>query len=236
MQGSHFLAPSRYMLLDEELVHIALYEKPALLALMPDVAGKAALDIYCGRGLYSRWLADASARVQAVDPTPAMIEITEARCAGLPVTARKGDFEDDLGWIETGSIDVAVSSLSLDYAQDLARAFSTLRRVCRAGATLVFSVNHPMADWHHVRSNAADLYHQTRLFDMHWCGFNQGKSFIEQFRRPLACIVEPLLANGFRLTRLVEPLPAEAMREAAPEQYRVLSAAPSLLCIAAMAE
>ena len=45
----------------------ALYERPATLALLPDLAGKDVLDAGCGPGWYADWLARQGARVVAVD-------------------------------------------------------------------------------------------------------------------------------------------------------------------------
>ena len=45
----------------------ALYERPATLALLPDVNGKDVLDAGCGHGWYADWLARKGARIVAVD-------------------------------------------------------------------------------------------------------------------------------------------------------------------------
>src|SRR6516225_6970499 len=46
--------------------HNALYERPAMLSLLPDVRGRRVLDAGCGPGLYAEWLAQQGASVVAV--------------------------------------------------------------------------------------------------------------------------------------------------------------------------
>lgn len=236
VQGSHLLTPSRYMLLDEDLTHIRHYEKPAMISLLPDVTGRTALDVYCGRGLYSAHLCAQGARqVIAVDPTEAMLDLTRGRCREGGVQAEQGDFIAGLAGVADASVDLIVSSLSLGYAEDIGAAFAQLRRVAATGAALVFSVSHPMADWLHVQTNRPDSYFDTSLIDMHWCGFNQSAPFIDQYRRSLSDLLMPLLRAGFRLTTILEPEPPEEMRQVSPEQYASFRRAPGLLCIRAEA-
>src|SRR5215472_10614096 len=60
----------------------ALYERPAMLALLPEVNGKDILDAGCGPGWYSNWLARHGARVVAVDRSREMVALASERLKG----------------------------------------------------------------------------------------------------------------------------------------------------------
>src|SRR5216684_1033973 len=57
----------------------ALYERPATLALLPEVSGLAVLDAGCGPGWYAQFLAERGAHVIAVDASPRMAALAAAR-------------------------------------------------------------------------------------------------------------------------------------------------------------
>jgi 2-polyprenyl-3-methyl-5-hydroxy-6-metoxy-1,4-benzoquinol methylase len=60
----------------------ALYERPATLALLPNVGGKDVLDAGCGPGWYTDWLARNAARVVAIDRSTRMVELANERLGG----------------------------------------------------------------------------------------------------------------------------------------------------------
>lgn len=57
----------------------APYERPAMRALMPDVAGKQVLDIGCGSGWYAAYLLSRGAEVTAFDYDAQFVALTQAR-------------------------------------------------------------------------------------------------------------------------------------------------------------
>ncbi|MGE0811907.1 MAG: class I SAM-dependent methyltransferase [Vicinamibacterales bacterium] len=113
-------------------------EQAAVLALLPDVRGRAVLDAGCGTGRYLAALAARGAtRLTGVDFSPAML----ARVAVPGSTRVLGDltalpFDD-------GSMDVVVSGLALNDVAALDLALAELARVLAPGGTLVYSVIHP---------------------------------------------------------------------------------------------
>jgi ubiquinone/menaquinone biosynthesis C-methylase UbiE len=72
--------------------HNAYYERPAMLSLLPDVAGLHVLDAGCGPGIYAEWLVQRGARVVAVDCSARMLEHARAR-AGASVEYHEADLE-----------------------------------------------------------------------------------------------------------------------------------------------
>jgi hypothetical protein len=57
---------------------------------------------------------------------------------------------------------------------------------------------------------------------------------IPYYRRPLADMLEPLLAAGLRLDGIVEPEPTDRFRELRPEAYEKESRQPVFLCLRAV--
>jgi SAM-dependent methyltransferase len=233
-QDGYLLSSSRYASVDSNKVHISLYEKPAMISLLPKLAGRDVLDAYCGLGVYSEHAARQGASVTALDPIPAMVQFTKARCDNLAVNVRQGNLNRRLDWIADAQFDVVISSLALDYVEDLQAAFSELHRVTKPGGSLIFSVTHPMTNWHHVRTNQIENYFKQSLLEMHWCGFDQGVSFFDSYRRPLQDIVNALSGAGFGLDRMLEPQPQPAMAQVAPIHFEQLSRAPCFLCVRAI--
>src|SRR5690242_16266945 len=97
----------------------ALYERPATLALLPEVFGRDVLDAGCGNGWYAAWLVDHGARVTGVDRSAAMVKCARERLENN-VQLLVGNIEDLHGVLESESFDVVLSALVLHYAADLA--------------------------------------------------------------------------------------------------------------------
>jgi hypothetical protein len=112
-------------------------------------------------------------------------------------------------------------------------ALREFRRVSRPGATLVFSMAHPMRDWMDERTRGEATYFDTSRFGLYWSGFGEPKPFVQAYRRPLSDILNGLMDSGWCLDRFVEPRPLEEMREAAGRLYAELSQAPAFICVRA---
>jgi ubiquinone/menaquinone biosynthesis C-methylase UbiE len=120
----------------------AWYEKPAMLRLLGDVAGRRVLDAGCGSGSTSLALVERGADVSGFDVSTAMIEIARRN---LPATdLRVHDLAEPLPW-DDDTFDIAVASLVLHYLEDWSKPLAELHRVLSWGAQLLVSVNHPGA-------------------------------------------------------------------------------------------
>src|SRR5215213_8567697 len=91
----------------------ALYERPAMLAALPDVNGKRILDAGCGSGWYAEQLLARGAIVTAVDASGAMVDYARARIEPLNLTPgrldlRVADLANPLSFVK-GSFDGVVS-------------------------------------------------------------------------------------------------------------------------------
>lgn len=106
----------------------AYYEKPAMLSMMPDVAGLRILDAGCGPGVYSEWLLDHDADVTGVDYSEKMIELAKRRTGGRG-SFRVADLSKPLDFFPNSTFDMVVSPLVLDYIRDWVLTLQEFNRV-----------------------------------------------------------------------------------------------------------
>jgi SAM-dependent methyltransferase len=215
----------------ETKAHNAFYERPAMLALLPAVAGKRVLDAGCGPGAYAARLVELGAEVVGLDASPKMIELAERRLQGR---ARfiEADLGQPLDFLESGSFDVVLSALALDYVRDWQATFKEFFRVLSESGHLVFSAGHPFDEFydHHPAGN----YFDTERVDMefNWPAFGV-RVRLPYYRRPLSAMMEPLFAAGFTLERLVEPRPLPEFAAEDPADYAKLMRQPGFICFRA---
>ena len=213
--------------------HNALYERPATRHLLGNVGGLHVLDAGCGPGINSVWLAEQGASVHGIDVTPEMIALARKRCEGLAATFDVQDLGAPFSSLADHRFDAIVSALALDYVEDLGPTFREFARVAKPGATLVWSMGHPMRDWLDERTRRNRSYFDVTRFGMYWSGFGEPKPYVESYRRPLAGILNAAADAGWQLERMVEPRPLPEMATVDPRLYRELSQAPAFLCLRA---
>jgi SAM-dependent methyltransferase len=209
--------------------HNAFYDRPAVLSLLPAVAGKRVLDAGCGPGVYAEWLVGRGAHVVGLDVSQRMAERARRRLRDQASFVRA-----DLGWplafLASGSFDLVLSALALDYVRDWAAAFREFFRVLREPGHLVFSAGHPLDEFHdhHPHGN----YFDVERVDYEWRGFGAPVR-VPYYRRPLGEMLDPLLGAGFCLERLLEPRPVPQFREQDPADYAKLMRRPGFICFRA---
>ncbi len=156
-----------------------------------------------------------------------MIELARARVGGG--TFFVADLGQPLEVLASASCDVVVSSLALDYVRDWTCPLREFRRVLVDRGRLVFSVQHPMAafEWYRLESAFGVQYVEGvwKSFGPHVVVPDHYRGFEE--------MVNPLLAAGFVLEKVIETRPVEALREVDPVEFEKYSRRPSFLCFAA---
>ena len=178
----------------------AHFERPAIRSLLPSLAGRRVLDAGCAAGHHSEWLAEQGAVVTAIDLSPRMVELTRHRLADRG-EARVHDLREPLTFLENGSVDVVLSSLTIHYLDELGPAFREFRRVLRPDGSLVLSTHHPFIDWQWF--GMAD-YYETGVVEDHWERFGATLRFR---RRTMEEILGALEEAGFLIHRYREPRP-----------------------------
>ena len=205
-------------------------EFPATSDLVPDVDGKRVLDAGCGTGVYTEWLlAQGASEVVGVDVSEAMLSharetVGDADGVGDRVTFHRADLAEPLDVADDGSFDGIVSALALSYVEDWRSTFAEFARVLRPGGFLVFSTGHPLDT---LPDDESQSYFEVDRAVKEW------SVEVPFYRRPFGEMINPLLAAGFGLDRVVEPQPTEGFREAMPERYEKESRYPVFLCVRA---
>lgn len=205
----------------------AYYERPATLSLLPPVRGWHVVDAGCGAGTYTEWLVAQGADVTAFDASAEMVRFTQQR-VGEGARVLQADLAQPLTFLEHETVDLVLSPLVLDYVHDWHALFAEFHRILRPQGYVVFSVNHPFFDY--VDFQATD-YFATQAVHVEYGSV--GGVQVPTFRRPLSAILDPLVATGFTLERLLEPRPTKAFEQHDPKRYEALLHRPMFLCIRA---
>jgi len=107
-----------------------------------DTHGADVLEIGCGTGVHARLLAEAGARLTAVDLTPTAVELTKRRLdlAGLQADVREADAES-LPFADA-SFDLVWSWGVIHHSESTDRVLDEIARVLRPGGRLALLVYH----------------------------------------------------------------------------------------------
>ncbi len=198
----------------------ALYDRPATLGLVGDVAGKRVLDAGCGPGFYTMELLDRGARVVGCDASPRMVGIAKSRVGGR-ADLRVHSLEEPFDWIESRSVDVVVNALVYHYINDRVGFLREMHRVLRPEGALVISTHHPASDWRRLGGSYFAVEPVTETWSRGW--------EVTAWRMPLTQMTGEFAEAGFWIERLVEPMPARSMAESHPASFRRLATEPAFI-------
>src|ERR1700733_10176373 len=161
----------------------AYYERPAILDLAGDVAGRRVLDAGCGSGPLFAALRDRGAIVTRFDKSAGMIELARRRLGDV-ADLQVADLGSPLPFPDN-TFDDVTASLVLHYLEDWGPALSELRRVLKPGGRLIVSVAHPFREnlWHREASLAPD-YFATYSYTVEWTAGGQS-AVLRFWTRPL---------------------------------------------------
>ena len=127
---------------DHDANPLQALEAPAVRSALGDVQGKTVLDLGCGTGRHSLWLAGAGADVTAVDFSEGMLAEARRKPGADAVRFRVHDLHQPLPF-EDRSFDVAVSGLVLEHLKRVEGFFSEAHRVLKPSGRAVVSAMHP---------------------------------------------------------------------------------------------
>jgi SAM-dependent methyltransferase len=218
-----------YARISEHSLPNARYDRPAILRLAGDIAGKRVLELGCAAGVLTGQLAARGADVLAVDREPRMVALARRRLRGRARVA-VADLERPLDIVPDGSADLVVASLVLHYLPDWRPLLAELHRCLVPGGALVFSVHHPITGWQ--LSDRTD-YHRTELISEEW-RWDELLVTARMYRRPLSAIFGQLRQAGFGIDIVDEPQPEQAATADDPALIRFLQTMPVFLFIRAV--
>ncbi|MEO8193115.1 MAG: class I SAM-dependent methyltransferase [Gemmatimonadales bacterium] len=212
----------------------ALYERPAMLSLLPHMEGARILDAGCGSGWYAEQLLARGAILDAVDASEAMVEYARQRLTreAAPqtmarITVRVADLAEPLPFPDS-TFEGIVSPLVLHYMRDWRPGLNQMHRVMKPDGWLLFSTHHPAADA--ALFQTRDYFAVEHVVD-HWDWVGE----VEFYRRSLTEIVSSVLESGFVIEKVVEPVPTDEFRRAEPDAWERLMNQPAFLIVMARA-
>ena len=148
------------------------------------------LEIGCGTGLNTQWLAARAGQVVAVDFSEAMLEKARTRLEETDVILRPLDVTEPWSF-EGRQFDSVVSTLVLEHVERLGHVFREARRVLRPGGHLYLSELHPYRQLGGTQAN----------FDHEASGENVT---IDAFSHPVSEFVNEGLDAGFAVREMGE--------------------------------
>lgn len=191
-----------------------------MLAACGDVTGSRIIDLGCGEGRFCRLLVGRGAElVLGVDLCGEMIEAARELKTG-PDQYVLADAQD-LGFLEDGTFDLAVSYLNQCDLPDHRANNSEVFRVLGPGGRFVVANLHPMrsavGQWH--RDDSGDKVHVVldRYFEEGERRWRMMGVDFTNFHRTLSSYVNDFLKTGFLLTGIMEPTVTKKDLERYPE-------------------
>jgi ubiquinone/menaquinone biosynthesis C-methylase UbiE len=181
----------------------AYYERPSMLKLAGDVAGRRILDAGCGSGPLSASLRDRGAIVTGIDKSAGMLQLARRRL-GDDADLRVAELGSPLPFPDD-TFDDVTASLVLHYLKDWGPALAELRRVLKPGGRLIVSVNHPFTEnlWHREAGLTPD-YFATYSYTVEWTAGGRA-ALLRFWTRPLHAMTDAFTTAGFRTTVISEP-------------------------------
>ena len=140
----------------------------------------------------------------------------------------EGDLGKPLDFLEDISFDVILSSLVLSYVPDWQPIFEEFFRLLRLFGLLEYSADHPFDDFYRFLDRAN--YFEVERIKETWRGFGF-EVLVPFYRWPLSEVINPLIAAGFLLDKIVEPQPLPEFKDREPADYDRLMKQPGFICI-----
>jgi 2-polyprenyl-3-methyl-5-hydroxy-6-metoxy-1,4-benzoquinol methylase len=222
--------------------HAALLLSTLVDCLGDRLAGARVLDLCCGEGYLGRFLATCGARqVVGVDLSAVLIEEARRRADSAALSYRVDDARV-LASEADGAFDVVVSQMAMMDVADHRATFAAVRRVLTVGGPFVFSMLHPcfMAPCHATEAPPLIFDDAGRPIAVsvrryategYWNSAGDGvRGHMGAYHRTLSTYINDLIASGFVLERLAEPLAGDDA-----SQIGLAAEVPTVLVIAARA-
>lgn len=154
------------------------------------IEGRDVLELGCGTGKNTAWLAGAARSIVALDFSAGMLARARDRVRDAHVRFMAHDIRDP--WpLADGSADFVVGNLVLEHVQDLASVYHQAARVLRRGGELLFCELHP------ERQRLGGQAHFTDARD-------GAVVVVPAFRHTVPELVNGGIAAGLRLAQLGE--------------------------------
>ena len=126
---------------DHDANPLPALESPIVQAMLGDIRGQQVLDLGCGTGRHTLWLAAAGATVTAVDFSAGMLAEAQRKPGAEAIRFLVHDLHQPLPF--DAEFDLVVSGLVLEHLRDLDGFFREARRALKPGGRAIISAMHP---------------------------------------------------------------------------------------------
>ena len=215
-----------------------LIEKPALFSLLPNLDGKAVVDLGCGFGEHCKEYVRLGAKVVCgIDISSKMLEVARNVNADEKIIYREMAIENinDLDM----KFDLVVSSLAFHYVKDFDKVTKEIYKLLNDDGYLIFSQEHPFSTsfssgerW--TRNEKGEVLF-ANISNYSCDGPRESSWFIDnisKYHRTFSSIINTLVKNGFVIETFVEPIADETIIHDYP-RFKDLIHKPDFLIIKA---
>lgn len=191
-------------------------EWTAFRALLPNLRDKRVLDLGCGFGWHCRYASQQKAKsVVGVDLSEKMLARAKELGDDPRIDYQRSAIED-IAFLPK-EFDVVISSLLLHYVADLDVVCQKVHGCLNDDGKLVLSVEHPVftslpdQDWFYGQDGTRhhwplDRYQEEGARQTQWLSDN-----VVKYHRTIATYLNTLIASGFCITDVSEPVPPQEM-------------------------
>jgi len=170
------------------------------------LARKDVLEVGCGSGIAAQMLAEAGARLTAVDLTPWAVETTRKRLDAFGFEANVLEADAEALPFSDASYDLVFSWGVIHHSSDMDRALGELVRVCRPGGKLVLMVYNRHSLFYASYKGFQRFLPLARRLGLHFEGARAGET-------------EGLIARHFTVEELRAKLEGASLRDVRIEPY-----------------
>ena len=205
-----------------------LFEIPALFSMMPDLKDKTILDLGCGFGEHcKRFVESGAKKVVGIDISEKMLEIAKQENADSKITYINMPMENISQLKE--KFDVVISSLAFHYVEDFAGVVKNIFDLLNEDGIFLFSQENPLCTcfsggnrWT-KDENGNKLYINLSNYGIE--GERESSWFVDnvkKYHRTFSTIINTLIETGFKIEKIIEPLPTEELLKNFPEYKDLL--------------
>ena len=194
-----------------------LFEIPALFSMMPDLKDKTILDLGCGFGEHcKRFVESGAKKVIGIDISEKMLEIAKEENSDSKITYINMPMENISQLNE--KFDIVVSSLAFHYVEDFSGVVKNIYDMLNENGIFLFSQENPLCTcfsggnrWT-KDENGNKLYINLSNYGIE--GERESSWFVDnvkKYHRTFSTIINTLIETGFKIEKIIEPLPTEEL-------------------------